>query len=214
MERLRIRFEKNEHMRYIGHLDLFKAWERTFRRAHLPLAYSQGFHPQPRLHLASALPLGFTSQCEVLDVWLEDELPLQEVETALEEAAPPGIRIGAIQPVDLRLPSLQTQVVSADYEITLLEPVPDLDHDLQALREAHSLPRQRRGKDYDLRPLIEALDRLPDGPDSCPRLHTRLTAQEGATGRPEELLGELGIPVENARVLRTGLNFIQETPLP
>lgn len=214
MERLRIRFEKNEHMRYIGHLDLFKAWERTFRRAHLPLAYSQGFHPQPRLHLASALPLGFTSQCEVLDVWLEDELPIEEVGTALEETMPPGIKIGAIQLVDLRQPSLQTRVISADYEITLLEPVPHLDQDLRALREADSLPRQRRGKAYDLRPLIEALDRLPDGSDNHPRLYARLTAQEGATGRPEELLGVLGIPVENARVHRTRLNFIQETPLP
>jgi radical SAM-linked protein len=44
-------------MRYTGHLDLHRAWERTFRRARLPLAYSQGFHPQPRLNLACALPL-------------------------------------------------------------------------------------------------------------------------------------------------------------
>ena len=47
-------------MRFTGHLDLHRAWERTFRRAHLPLAYTQGFHPQPRIQLAGALPLGFT----------------------------------------------------------------------------------------------------------------------------------------------------------
>ena len=61
-------------MRFTGHLDLHRAWERTFRRAGLPLAYSQGFNPHPRLNLASALPLGFTSEGEVIDVWLEQDL--------------------------------------------------------------------------------------------------------------------------------------------
>ena len=214
MQRLRIRFAKNENMRYIGHLDLFKTWERIFRRARLPLAYSQGYHPKPRLHLASALPLGFTSQCELLDVWLENDLPKEEIETALEKATPPGIKIEAIQSVDLHLPSLQTQVVSADYTITLLEPVPQLDQELQALYEASSLPRQRRGKEYDLRPLIEIINRLPDDQGGLPKLYTRLTAQEGATGRPEEVLAELGISVEKARVRRTGLIFLPETPIP
>jgi radical SAM-linked protein len=76
--RVRIHFHKTEAMRFTGHLDLHKAWERALRRAGsrsaLRLAYSQGFHPQPRIHLACALPLGFTSECEVVDVWLENEI--------------------------------------------------------------------------------------------------------------------------------------------
>ncbi len=61
MQRLRLTFAKTAAMRYTGHLDLHTTWERTLRRARLPLAYSQGFHPQPKIQLASALPLGFTS---------------------------------------------------------------------------------------------------------------------------------------------------------
>ena len=101
-------------MRYTGHLDLHRAWERTFRRAHLPLAYSQGFHPQPRLNLACALPLGLTSQCELLDAWLETPQPVDQVFTALVKAAPPGIQITHIEEITERLPALQTQVTSAE----------------------------------------------------------------------------------------------------
>jgi radical SAM-linked protein len=69
--RLRITFAKTEAMRFTGHLDLHRTWERCFRRARLPLAYTQGFNPHPRLNLAAALPLGFTSQGEMIDAWLE-----------------------------------------------------------------------------------------------------------------------------------------------
>lgn len=77
--RLRLTFAKTDAMRFTGNLDLHRTWERTIRRAGLPLAYSQGFHPQPRLNLASALPLGFTSQFEMVDVWLENEMPLEQI---------------------------------------------------------------------------------------------------------------------------------------
>ena len=82
--RLRITFHKTAAMRYTGHLDLHKTWERTIRRARLPLAYSQGYHPQPRLNVASALPLGFTSECELLDLWLADEVPIGDAAKALQ----------------------------------------------------------------------------------------------------------------------------------
>jgi radical SAM-linked protein len=208
----RIFFHKMTAMRYTGHLDLHKTWERTFRRAGLPLAYTQGFHPQPRLNLACALPLGFTSQAEILDAWLEQPLPIDEITPALLPALPPGIRITNIQEITERQPALQVQVQSAVYEITLLEPVPDLADRLQALLVAPSLRRQRRGKPYDLRPLIEAIDIMPPADDGLPCLQAQLSAREGATGRPEELLDAIGILPETARVHRTQL--ILSTPLP
>jgi hypothetical protein len=72
--RLRITFAKQGALRYIGHLDLHKMWESATRRAGVALAYSQGFHPQPKIQLASALPLGFSSRCEVADMWVDDEV--------------------------------------------------------------------------------------------------------------------------------------------
>jgi radical SAM-linked protein len=200
--RIRIAFSKTEAMRFTGHLDLHRAWERAFRRAGLPLSYSQGFHPQPKVNLACALPLGFTSECELLDAWLEAELPTPEVQATLLGALPPGIRIHNIEIIDSRAPALQTRVQSTQYWVTFLDPQPDLDTSLAKIWAAEALPRQRRGKPYDLRPLIEVIQRLPDSPEGLPRVTMRLAARESATGRPEEVLAELGVGIEAARVHR------------
>jgi hypothetical protein len=109
--------------------------------------------------------------------------------------------------VDEHGPALQTQVVSAEYEVTLLEPVdgPGLVQGISALLGAASLPRERRGKTYDLRPLIESLELLnADGAGGL-RLYMRLAAREAATGRPEEVLDVLHIPFETTRIERTRL---------
>lgn len=205
--RLRITFAKTEAMRFTGHLDLHRAWERTLRRAGLPLAYSQGFNPHPRMNLASALPLGFTSECEVIDVWLEQELAPETVSAALQPALPPGLRVLAIQAVDLRRPALQSELEASEFVITLLDFCPDLGERCQALLEANSLPRVRREKAYDLRPLVLALEPMSNDNQGRQRLLLRLAAREGATGRPEEVLEALGIHPDSTRTHRTHLIF-------
>ena len=131
------------------------------------------------------------------------------VQAALEKAAPPGIQIQEIEEVDAHLPALQTVVDSAEYEITLLEACPGLDERLAELLDRASLLRQRRGKDYDLRPLIGSVERLENDPRTgFPRMRAVLAAREGATGRPEELLEALGVDPLAARVHRTKLNFL------
>jgi radical SAM-linked protein len=207
--RLRVTFAKTEEMRYTGHLDLHRTWERTFRRAGLPLAYSLGFHPQPRINLASALPLGFTSECEIADVWLERSIPPAEARAALEQALPPGIQIGDIQEVEEKEPALQTQVIASEYVITLMDPQPHLEQRLQDLLAAESLPRERRGKRYDLRPLVEEVQQLPEDKQQRTRLFLRLASRPGATGRPEELLSALDILPASALVHRSKLIFDQ-----
>jgi hypothetical protein len=103
-------------------------------------------------------------------------------------------------------------VLSVEYQISFLDPLPDLAPRLRRVESAASLPRQRRGKAYDLRPLIEAIQRLPDEEDGLPRLRLRLAAREAATGRPEEVLAELGLGIEAARVHRVKLYFQDITP--
>lgn len=211
--RLRITFSKQGPLRYTGHLDLHKIWERAARRAELPLTYSQGFHPHPQIQLAAALPLGFSSRCEVVDLKLNETLPLEGLAERIQDAVPSGLRILSVESVDERAPALQTQVVSAEFEVELLESI-DLDElarRLDTVIAADALPRERRSKPYDLRPLIEmlTLSLLPlgEGPGVGVRVFMRLAAREGATGRPEEVLDALGIPLENARVERTRLIF-------
>ena len=194
-------------MRFTGHLDLHKTWERIFRRSGLPLAYSQGFHPQPRLNLACALPLGFTSQAEMLDAWLEVSFPLNEVQVALIQSAPPGITIDKIEEIDLRTPALQTQVSASEYVITFLTPATGLDKKIVDILATTSIPRQWRDRSYDLRLLIEDLQSLPETNEGLARMKARLAAREGATGRPEELIDALGFIPSQTRVHRTQLFF-------
>ncbi len=209
--RARITFSKSGPLRYIGHLDLQTLWERAARRASLPLAYSHGFHPQPKITFASALPLGFSSRGEVMDIRLQSDIALEELPRRLSGALPAGISVLDVQQVDDAEPALQTQVCSAEYEVTLLDPAEraDLQAAIQRLLNAQALPRTRREKPYDLRPLIEELRLLPtaEASDGSLGLFMRLSAREAATGRPEEVLRELSIEPNSARVERTRLIF-------
>jgi radical SAM-linked protein len=219
--RIRITFAKQGALRYTGHLDLHRLWERAARRAELPLAYSQGFHPQPKMNIAAALPLGFSSRCEVLDMRLEREIPLDGLREKLQGTLPTGIQVSSVETVDDKLPALQTQVASAEYEVTLTDSSTSLRVDgselkgkIDSIMESESLIRERRGKTYDLRPLIEELkildsDGSPTTQELAPaqRIFMRLAAREGATGRPEEVLDLLGIAFEGTRIERTRLLF-------
>lgn len=210
--RLRITFAKLNALRYTGHLDLHHIWERAARRAELPLAYSQGFHPQPKISLASALPLGFSSRCEVMDMRLAEDIPLEGLRERIQAAVPSGLQILQVESVDEKLPALQMLVAEAEYEILFTEPAERsaLTQQVAQMMDTPSLPRERRGKSYDLRPLIEQVSVITD-PKGVVRLRMRLAAREGATGRPEEVLDHLGIPADTVRVERTRLIFANET---
>ena len=208
--RARITFSKSGPLRYVGHLDLQTLWERAARRAGLPLAYSQSFHPQAKIYFASALPLGFSSRAEVLDMRLQTDVELSDLPRRLNEALPEGITILDIQSVDEAEPALQTQVSAAEYEVSLINRVDrsELQSGIERLLGASSLLRERRGKAYDLRPLIEELNLITDTKsESGPKIFMRLSAREAATGRPEEVLSELGVAANDAHIERSRLIF-------
>jgi radical SAM-linked protein len=206
--RLRITFSKSGSLRYTGHLDLQVVWERTVRRACLPLSYTQGFHPGPRIQIASALPLGFIGCREIVDIWLDSATTDPLIKDLLQSAAPPGLGILNLEVVDEHSPALQTQVISAEYEVTLLDPLDSniLAKSIEVLLQAETLPRQRAGKPYDLRPLVEDLHLQPL--PGASRLFMRLSARNGATGRPEEVLDCLGISIDSTRIERTRLVLV------
>jgi radical SAM-linked protein len=210
--RVRVTFSKTGALRYIGHLDLHALWERAVRRAGFLLAYTHGFHPQPKIYLASALPLGFSSRCEVVDLRLTQDVNLADLPGLLQAALPSGIRILNVEFVDEQAPPLQTQVIAAEYEVTItgtLETSGPIDlHKANLMQRSKellaqsALPRERRGKAYDLRPLIEQLIVLSEN-----KIFMRLTARAAATGRPEEVVDALGIAPENTLVERVNLIF-------
>jgi radical SAM-linked protein len=210
--RYRLTFCKEESVRFTSHLDLHRAWERTFRRAGLPLAYRQGYNPRPRINIGSALPLGYTSSAELLDFWLEEEVDTNTIARALTRAQAPGLPVRELRRVETKQPALQTQIRFAGYFVRLDDPPPGLKIQKAAdtLMEADSLPCERRGKSYDLRPLIETLLVKQDGEDGdAIQLEMTLSAREGATGRPGEVLRAMDLDPTCAYIQRTKLIIAQ-----
>ena len=208
LQRLRITFAKGEEIKYISHLDLVRLWERVLRRAGVPLAYSHGFNPRPKITVAAALPVGFTSQGEVMDIVLERHISPYNFAKGLASHLPPGLEMLSVEEVYPKLPSLQSQVCSAEYRVTVSwdGAQEELDEKLRQLLSAKQVLRQRRGKDYDLRPLIE--DLWIEGKEANGWvLGMRLQVGEQGTGRPDEVLEALGLVEEPHAVRRERLLF-------
>ncbi len=210
MIRIRINFDKTEEMRFTGHLDLYRTWERVLRRAALPIAYSQGFKPHPRLQIAAALPLGFTSSNDLLDVWLEEDIPLAILCSRIQAVLPPGLKVNSLISVPLKQPALQSLLRASEYQVAFLEHVSDLPERIHRLLHQSNIPIERKGKSYDLRPLLLSLDCLSETPNGLQRLHTLLRTTSNVHARPDDLVKAIGIPPEKALFHRLRLHFEQE----
>ncbi len=205
-QRLRIRFGKFGAMRYVGHLDLATTWERVLRRAEFPLEYTRGFNPRPRLQFATALPVGLTSECELLDVWLTTRLPLDAPDALVERlnaTSPAGLRTYQVSEVPIKAPALPPQVFSAEYVLT---PGDTLSAEELVTRAQALLRQERRGKRYDLRPLI--LDLRPHDKGN---LIAWLRTGEHEHARADELVEALGLSLPDVRVHRRRLMLSEET---
>ncbi|MCA9936144.1 MAG: DUF2344 domain-containing protein [Ardenticatenaceae bacterium] len=209
VQRLRLTFRKIGPTRYIGHLDLARTLERALNRAKMPITYTQGFNRRPRLAMATALPLGYTSECELADIWLDERMEPDAARTQMMSRMAPGIEIVHVEEVPTNDPSLQSITTETTYVVTLLDAVDtdELRAKITALLAAETAVRVRaRGKkykEYDLRPLILDLQ-LPEADDETV-IVMRLCLEPSKTGRPDEVLLELGLDPLAARIHRTHL---------
>jgi radical SAM-linked protein len=206
MRRFRVTFAKGEAVRYISHLDLMRTWERILRRARLKLAHTQGFNPRPRLVFAAPLPVGVTSEAEILDVVVEDELPAAEFQGRVGPALAPGVEVLSVEEIALEAPPVMARVESSDYTVQV-----GGEADLAAAvarflaRESVPYERTRKGavKQADMRPAVLDLWAAGDG-----TLGMRLRLDvEGAAVRPEEVVAALDGGLAVRRVHRTGLRL-------
>jgi radical SAM-linked protein len=210
--RLRVTFAKNDPLTYTSHLDLARIWERSLRRARVPLVYSQGFNPRPKLQLAAALPLGHVGEAELLDVWLERPMSVEAFAKALVPVLPDGLAISEVRQVVLKEPALPAQVSAAEYLVTVegSEARGEIEARVERVLAADELPHERRGKPYDLRLLIERLWVEREGGGKVV-LGMQLAARAGATARPEAVLEVLGMCQVFARYHRRQLVLNDES---
>jgi radical SAM-linked protein len=211
-QRLRITFAKGEPIKYISHLDLMRTWERALRRAQVPLAYSEGFNPRPKISIASALPVGFTGRGEVMDIVLSRRTSPYNFAKRLKSHLPQGLEILSVEEVYLSLPSLQSQMRHAEYRVVVEseETLAGIEKRVEQMLSAQSLPRQRERKgkvtEYDLRPLID--DLWVEGyEEAACVLGMRLQSDSQATGRPDEVLEAMGLGDVSCSIERTRCLF-------
>jgi len=218
VQRLRVTFSRGEAVKYTTHLDLMRYWEMALRRAGVPLAYSEGRLRTPRLALAAPLPVGVTSSCEVMDLFLWRRVNPREFIREVSRQMVAGIEVLAVWEVGLGLPSLQAQVRWAEYEVEVeaagrstVEVQAAIDKLLAADSILWKHARDRQIRHYDLRPLVLGLWLEDRQGDVC-RLGMRLkTDQEGA-GRCEQVTAALGLPEAPLRVHRRRLYLEEASP--
>jgi radical SAM-linked protein len=154
--RVRVCYSKTGNLRFIGHLDTQRLFERALRRSTLPIRYTQGFSKHIRLNLASALPLGFIGRAEMLDFWLDEPMDPQEIHEKLQNALPGEIHILELYQVENSLPSLQGSLLSSDYIITLTgeESTQEFQQKWEQMLSQMEIPITRREKTLDYKALI------------------------------------------------------------
>jgi len=217
VQRLRVTFQRGEPVKYLTHLDLMRYWERALRRAGIPLAYSEGHNPTPRISLAAPLPVGVTSSCELMDVYLSRRMDLREFLRRLSRQLVPGTEVVSVREVGLREPSLQSMVRWAQYRVDVDREGrerAEVEEAIERLLAASSLPWQhiRDGevRRYDLRSLVYDLWLEEERPEAFV-LGMRLRTDQQAAGRAEQVTAALGFRQPPRRIHRVGL-FVEETP--
>ncbi|MCY3835787.1 MAG: TIGR03936 family radical SAM-associated protein [Anaerolineaceae bacterium] len=210
VQRLRITFGKQGTLKYTGNLDTAKIWERVLRRAQVPVLYTKGFTPRPRLQFATATPLGITSECELLDVWLRETVSPGALSERLTPLSPTDLSIGTACEVPVASPSLPTLVRAASYRIHFPDGLApgQLAERVESLLRAETLPlrqeKMKRGKrqvaEKEARPLIRQLLTEDDR-----TLQATLATGERGNLRPRDLILLLGLAEEFTEIHRTKL---------
>ena len=211
-QRLRIIFGKAGTLKYTSSLDIAKIWERVLRRADLPILYTQGFNTRPRIQLAMPLPLGITSECEILDAALREKTDFQEAElmARLLRVAPSGLTIHAIAEVEIWASTMQSLVLSAEYRIRFEDGIDAsilrarIDDLLNRKSIIVEKVRKRKRSVMDLRPLI--IDLYMDEADN---LIAHLSVGDRGNMRPDQLIEQMGLADEYFSVHRCKLHTLQ-----
>jgi len=166
-QRVRMIFSKKEQLRWISHLDLQRTLEKALRRAKLPVSYSEGFHPRPRLSVVLPLPLGYASDFEVADIILFKVMETEEFRESLKKQLPYGMEIKSVKNTTLFQKSIMSYTLKVTYLVTL-------PHKIEKAQEIYSLLKDfpgnreimisRKSKSINIRHYLDKIElRIPEG---------------------------------------------------
>ncbi|HWE88115.1 MAG TPA: TIGR03936 family radical SAM-associated protein [Pseudonocardiaceae bacterium] len=193
VQRLRVRYAKRGKLRFTSHRDVARAFERALRRAAVPMAYSHGFNPHPRISWVGAAPTGAASEAEYVEIAVITELDPTELAHALDAALPPGLDIQEV--LVARPGSLADRIEASHWRIE----VPGVDPDTlaAAVREllvAEAVEVEKMTKNgprrIDVRPAIVSLRVRTAAPYGILEAVVRQTSP---VVRPDDVLNALRV---------------------
>ena len=174
-------YEKTDRAKYVSHLDFVRMFGRAIRRAKLPIAYSEGFNPHPLLTFALPLSVGYTSECEILELVFSEEISPDEVMDRLNEVLPEGVRIISAHEGKSRMKALDV----AKY-VVYPEKMPDTIADFLLNGEIIIEKKTKSGiKETDIRSDIKDIKLFLD------RIEMTLSAGSRANLKPEVVINAM-----------------------
>ena len=213
--KVRLRFKKKGEIRFISHLELAHLFYRASKRAGLPLCYSEGFHPMPRIIFATALPVGVESLFEIVNLELEGSITPREIMEQLNQTLPQGIEITEAEEVPLSfssssLPHWSVYWIPLDHLLTKEEATANIKKALD--KGEFLLHQERKGKkrSVDIRPLIEKMEvkekKERAGENSLWGVELTLRGGMGRTAKPSEIVGAIlgleGEPLAQCKIIK------------
>jgi len=130
----RLKFEKREEVKYIGHLDTMRTFTRCIKRTNLPIKFSSGFNPRVQLSFALPLAVGVTSECEYFDLELNGEVEPGEVIKELSQTMPSGFKVVTCEKLE-KAKSLMSLVKEAVYELNLDVNTDEIENDVKRIQD-------------------------------------------------------------------------------
>ena len=224
---IRTKFNKENDMIYISHLDLQQLLQRAFRRADISLVHSQGFNPHPKISYGNALALGTESQGEYVDVEIEFDMSIKEYLEKMNARLPEGIKFIKAQEIDRQTPSLASTIEYGEYifSIDLEKPLSkeNVKNNLMKFMEQESImitKKNKKGKmvESDIRPMIKNFDIL-DIQDNIITLEATLATGSKANLNTNifipKILDILGLEIDplDVDILRRDLYVIKDNEL-
>lgn len=200
VQRLRIRYAKRGRLRFTSHRDFARAFERALRRADVPMAYSAGFSPHPKISYVGAAPTGVASEAEYLDIGLARESDPDQIRAALDGALPDGLDILEIVPAT---GSLADRMQAAHWRVELPGVDPDRLHDaVLALLGTTELSVERLTKDgrreIDVRQALVSAKVRPEVVVGGRAILEVVVRQVTPAVRPDDILAALRIVADLA----------------
>ncbi len=211
MSSFRVRFTKERSQRYLSHLELIRAIERSIRRAQLQMVYSEGFHPHPKLSFGPALAVGIASDDEYFDMELAQDYSPEKIIESLNKALTDGLKVLAVKKIVHRVKPLNAVLNRASYVIIFrADPIEhqEIIDQLNKILTSSSVEIMRTTKDgqkvVNIRPWLHTLTiRIKE--DDLVELEFEGEIGSGGNLRPDDLLSVISRPIEVLTITRTGL---------